>query len=134
MKRRNCLLSLLYFLRSSLPAQPPRLRLAQDRGDDCALLHFLARSGVPIPGCVARHFLRRQSYAQLAWIVNRVQSSRWFKFAGSRDQDRPIAMGDRTAGKKRTVLAKPKLREDCHADVRSRRSWVSVRIGVGRWS
>src|SRR5271157_5655577 len=56
-------------------AGSPRLRLAQDRGEDCALFHSLVRSGMPIPGCVVRRFLRRQSYAQLAWFVNRVQWS-----------------------------------------------------------
>jgi len=57
----------------------------------------LVRSGMPIPGCVVRRFLRRQSYAQLAWFVNRVQCSR--RLGGSRDQNRPVALGGMPVGK-----------------------------------
>src|SRR5271165_4894983 len=52
---------------------------------------------MPIPGCVVRRFLRRQSYAQSAWFVNRVQCRGRFgvrRFGGSRDRNRPVAMGD----------------------------------------
>src|SRR5271166_6142038 len=47
---------------------------------------------MPIPGCMVRRFLRRQSYAQSAWFVNRVQCQG--RFGGSRDRNRPVAMGD----------------------------------------
>ncbi|MGO9809184.1 MAG: hypothetical protein ACLP53_00015 [Isosphaeraceae bacterium] len=122
----------LDWLRSPLSARPHRLRLAHDGGDGYACLHFLARSGMPIPGCVVRRFLRRQSYAQSAWFVNRVQGS-WR--CGLR---RILELGtdrlrwDSAGRQKRTVLARPRLCEDRHADVRSRRSCVW--IDVGRWS
>jgi len=109
---------------------PPRLRLAQDCGEDCALFHSLVRSGMPIPGCVVRRFLRRQSYAQLAWFVNRVQCSR--RLGGSRDQNRPVALGGMPVGKSerssqrqgfaRTVMLMPG------------HTLVCVGIGVGQGS
>jgi hypothetical protein len=78
--------------RSAARAGSPRLGSAQDRGEDCALFPSLVRSGMPIPGCVVRRFLRRQSYAQSAWFVNRVQCQG--RFGESRDRNRPVAMGD----------------------------------------
>jgi len=37
---------------------------------------------------MVRRFLRRQSYAQSAWFVNRVQGQG--RFGGSRDRNRPV--------------------------------------------
>lgn len=64
----------------------------RDRGKDRVLVRSLVRSGMPIPGYVVRHFLRRKSYAQSAWFVNRVQCPR--RIGGYRDPDRPVATGD----------------------------------------
>ena len=84
---------------------------------------------MPIPGCVVRRFLRRQSYAQSAWFVNRVQCQ-----GGSAD----LEIGtDRLRWEtcrleQRTVPATPGHCENRHADARSRRScgWGSAWTGV----
>ena len=84
------------------PGPSPELaRLASVRLDSrpwrgLRLFHSPVRSDMPIPGCVVRRSAAPE-FAQSARFVNRVQCQG--RFGGSRDRNRPVAMGDMPVGK-----------------------------------
>ena len=87
-----------------------------------ALVHSLVRSGMPIPGCMVRRFLRAPELRTIGLVCQ----SRPVPGAVRRiSRSEPTGCDGRHAGReKRTVLATPRHCEDRHADARSRRSWV----------